>query len=228
MITFMAETTLNALLDRLYAASIDQETGLADYFAQRVAEQGSFWQKFDADDHRFLADKLVALDRDKALFCQQLCIALRAKRVVEAGTSHGVSTLQLAHAVQRVSTSDNKPGVVIATEYEPEKAAIARQHLKNVDLAAFVDLREGDLRETLQVIEGPVDFALIDIWIEMARPALELITPHLRPGAVVVTDNTATFADEYADYFEFIRSPANGFVTQTLPFSGGLELTVKL
>ena len=122
----------------------------------------------------------------------------------------------------------NEPGVVIATEYEPEKAAIARQNLQEADLSAVVDLREGDLRETLQVIGGPVDFALIDIWTEMARPALELIAPHLRPGALVVADNTRSHADEYADYFEFIRSPGNGFVTQTLPFSGGLELTVKL
>ena len=27
---------------------------------------------------------------------------------------------------------------------------------------------------------------LVDIWIAMARPALELVTPHLRPGAIVV------------------------------------------
>lgn len=221
-------TQLNALLDRLYAASIDQEAELAGYFAESTATGTPGWGMLNEDNHRFLADKLVALDRDKALFCQQLCIALRAKRVVEAGTSYGVSTLQLAHAVQLVAESDQKPGVVIATEYEPQKAAIARQNLEAANLTAFVDLREGDLRETLQVIEGPIDFALIDIWTEMARPALELIAPHLRPGAVIVTDNTRIYADEYADYFEFIHSPANGLVTQTLPFAGGLELTVKL
>ena len=40
------------------------------------------------------------------------------------------------------------------------------------------------------MIEGPVDFVLMDIWTEMARPALELIAPHLRPGAIVLADNT--------------------------------------
>ena len=77
-------------------------------------------------------------------------------------------------------------------------------------------------------IDGPVDFALIDIWTEMARPALERIAPHLRPGAVVVADNTTQFSDNYRDYFEFIADPANGLATQTLPFTGGLEMTVKL
>jgi predicted O-methyltransferase YrrM len=50
-------------------------------------------------------------------------------------------------------------------------------------------LREGDLRETLKTIEGPIDFALFDISTEMAL--LALIAPHLRPGAVVRADNTA-------------------------------------
>lgn len=215
------------MLDRLYASSVEQEKDIADFFAGRAGAGSKGWGTLDEDSTQFLADKLVALDRDKALFCHQLCVALRARRVVEAGTSHGVSTLQLAHAVQLVAAREHNPGVVIATEYEPNKAAIARRNLDAANLADVVDLREGDFRQTLQVIEGPVDFALIDTWIEMARPALELITPHLRPGAIVIADNTTTYADGYADYFAFINDPANGLVTQTLPFAGGLELTVK-
>jgi hypothetical protein len=30
-------------------------------------------------------------------------------------------------------------------------------------LSSFIGLREGDLRETLRQIEGPVDFMLVDI-----------------------------------------------------------------
>ena len=77
-------------------------------------------------------------------------------------------------------------GVVIGTEYEPNKAAAARAHFEQAGLSRFVDLREGDLRQTLKQIDGPVDFMLMDIWITMARPALELVTPHLRPGAIVI------------------------------------------
>ena len=32
----------------------------------------------------------------------------------------------------------------------------------------------------------------------------------------------------YRDYLEFIAHPANGFSTMTLPFTGGLEFTVRL
>jgi predicted O-methyltransferase YrrM len=95
-------------------------------------------------------------------------------------------------------------------------------------LTDLIDLREGDLRETLKVIEGPVDFVLMDIWTEMARPAMELITPHLRPGAVVIADNTVQSARGYAAFFDFVRDPANGLKTLTLPFEGGLEMVVKV
>ncbi|HKW49295.1 MAG TPA: class I SAM-dependent methyltransferase [Gemmatimonadaceae bacterium] len=123
--------------------------------------------------------------------------------------------------------SGNTP-LVIATEYEAEKASIARSHFAAAGLSHFVDLREGDLRETLIDLQGPIDFALIDIWTPMSRPALELIAPHLGTGAVVICDNTQQFRDAYNEYFAFVHDPRNGLRTTTLPFEGGLEFTVKV
>ena len=118
-------------------------------------------------------------------------------------------------------------GVVIGTEYEPEKARAARQHFEQSGLSNFIDLREGDLRDTLRSIDGPVDFMLVDIWIPMSRPALELVAPHLRPGAIVICDNTEQHRAAYADYFAFINDPTQRFRTMTLPFGGGLEMSVR-
>jgi predicted O-methyltransferase YrrM len=86
-------------------------------------------------------------------------------------------------------------GVVIGTEYEPEKVRAARDHFDEARLSNFIDLREGDLRQTLLQIEGPVDLMLVDIWIPMARPALELVTPHLRPGACAIRRKAAGHSD---------------------------------
>jgi predicted O-methyltransferase YrrM len=193
-------------------------------------------QRFQASDRppptddaikAFRSDKLVALDRDKAEFCYQLCRASNARRIVEAGTSYGVSTLYLAAAVRDNVRVAGGNGVVIGTEYEPAKAAAARAHFEQAGLSRFIDLREGDLRETLQQVDAPVDFMLVDIWIAMARPALELVAPRLRPGAIVVCDNTQQHRNDYADYFAFLADPANGFRTMTLPFQGGLEVSVR-
>jgi len=226
MTSVIRAAKLGALLDRLHARNSEESEALVGYFRQRAREGSLDWNRFDADTHRFLGDKLVALDRDKAELCHLLCRALQARRVVEAGTSFGVSTLYLAAAV-RENVGREGDGVVIGTEYEPAKAAAARAHFQEAGLAGFIDLREGDLRETLRDVGGPVDFMLIDIWTPMARPALELVAPHLRPGAIVAADNTTQFRDAYADYFAFVADPANGFRTLTLPFEGGFELSVR-
>ena len=138
-----------------------------------------------------------------------------------------MSTLYLAAAIRDNVHANGGSGVVIGTEYEPSKVIAARAHFEKANLSHFIDLREGDLRDTLKEIEGPIDFLLVDIWIDMARPALELVVPHLRTGAIVICDNTEQFRSEYADYFAFLNDAANSFRTMTLPFKGGLELSIR-
>jgi predicted O-methyltransferase YrrM len=217
---------LESLLATLHARSDEQLAALRSYDTERAKAAQPSAEDEAAQLKAFRSDKLVALDRDKAEFCYQLCRANNARRIVEIGTSYGVSTLYLAAAVRDNIGASGGQGVVIGTEYEPAKAEAARAHFAEAGLSRFIDLREGDLRETLKRIDGPVDFVLMDIWIAMARPALELVAPHLRPGAIVVCDNTEQYRSAYADYFAFLAEPANSFRTMTLPFDGGLELSV--
>ncbi len=219
------DSKLEALLNRLHAQSDTQIDETNAHFERREQEVAIDQENFYDDDmYRFLSDKMVALDRDKAEFCYLLCRSLRATRVVEAGTSFGVSTLYLAAAV-RDNLVEN--GVVIGTECEPKKVEIAQANFKEAGLSEFIELREGDLRQTLQDVGGPVDFMLVDIW-EVALPALELVSSSLRPGAIVACDNTTVDAAEYVDYFEFVNVPRNRFRTMTVPFEGGFELTVRV
>jgi predicted O-methyltransferase YrrM len=228
--SLLRDPELEALLSRLHAQSQAQEGEVNDYFARR-AREGTLkpGQRLDGDLEKFLADKMFALDPHKAEFCYLLCRSLRAARVVEAGTSFGVSTLYLAAAVRDTQLADRVAtrGIVIGTEYEPAKVEVARANFVEAGLADYIELREGDLRRTLRDLSGPVDFMLVDIW-EVALPALELVAPKLRRGAIVATDNTKAFADSYRDYFEFINDPKNRFRTLTLPFEGGLELSVRV
>jgi predicted O-methyltransferase YrrM len=221
-VSVIGDPKLEALLAGLHAQSDAQALAMRSFDAERTSEAEPPSPK---EASAFLRDKLVALDPDKAEFCYQLCRASNARRIVEIGTSYGVSTLYLAAAIRDNVRAGGGDGVVIGTEYEPNKAAAARAHFEQAGLSHLVDLREGDLRQTLKQIDGPVDFMLMDIWITMARPALELVTPHLRPGAIVIADNTRQYRSEYADYFAFLE--AQGFRTMTLPFNGGLEMSVR-
>src|SRR3989475_12794536 len=146
---------VDEVVNRLFTQSASQTQELMSYFSARAEEPSFDWNRFDTRTNQFLSDKLVALDRNKAEFCYQICRALGARRVVEAGTSFGVSTLFLASAVRdnvRRETQGHddgrgNPSVVIATESEPEKARMARSHFAEAGLTDLIDLREGDLRE---------------------------------------------------------------------------------
>jgi predicted O-methyltransferase YrrM len=221
--SIMNDPKLEAFLDALHAQSEGQSAAIDAYFRKRIAEGTLSWRGFDADTTAFFADKMVALEKDKAEFCYSLCRALRARRVVECGTSFGVSTLYLAAAIR-----DNGGGTVIATEWEKEKAQIARRNFDVAGVTDYIDLREGDLNETLASIDGLVDFVLLDIWTEAVMPAIRRVAPHLREGAVIVADNTTQSRPGYAAYFDYIADPKNRLRTLTLPFAGGLEMTVRV
>jgi predicted O-methyltransferase YrrM len=216
------DARLKILLNRLHAASDKQMTMLMDHFREQGGHSIGGSEQQIQTGRDFWRDKWVALEPAKAEFCYLLCRAMNVKRIVEAGTSFGVSTLYLAAAVR-----DNGGGSVIATEYEAEKAQAARTHWAEAGLDSYIDLRVGDLRETLKTLEGPIDFMLMDIWTPMARPAIALVAPHMGAGAVVITDNTTAFRESYGEYLAFLRDPANGFSSCTLPFEGGLEMSVK-
>lgn len=151
-----------------------------------------------------------------------LCRATGTTRVVEFATSLGISTLYFAAAVR-----DNGGGTVIGSEIVPEKAATARQNLADAGLAELVDLRVGDARETLRDLGGPVDFALIDGFPTgdgptLALQVMQIVAPQLRAGALVMNDNGE------ADYLAYVRDPANGFRSLSLPLKGSTELSVRV
>jgi predicted O-methyltransferase YrrM len=221
--SMLNDPKLEALLDALHAQSKGQDGAIDTYFTRRIKEGTLSWDGMDAETTTFFSDKMVALERDTAEFCYALCRALGAKRIVECGTSFGVSTLYLAQAVK-----DNGGGTVIATEWEAAKAKVERQNFAAAGLSQFIDLREGDLKYTLKVIDGPVDFLLLDIWAEAVMPAINSIAPRLRQGAVIIADNTQSARRGYETYFTFIADPKNRLRTLTLPFAGGLEMTVRV
>ncbi|KAF5587967.1 O-methyltransferase [Fusarium pseudocircinatum] len=174
-------------------------------------------------------DKFVALDPDKCAYVYLLLRSMKARFVVEAGTSFGVSTIYLALAVSQ--NAGAQPGKVIATENEPTKAVKARKYWSQAgdDIEKFIELRDGDLRETLKTdLPEQVDFLLLDIWTPLALPTLKLVKPRMKPGATVVADNTEAAKAGYKDLMAYLEDTTNGFKLTTLPYSGGLLVAVYL
>jgi predicted O-methyltransferase YrrM len=133
-----------------------------------------------------------------------------ATSIVEFGTSFGISTIHLALAAR-----DNG-GTVVGTELEPTKAARALENLMAAGVAASAEIRVGDALDTLRDgVGGQIDLVHLDGAFSLYRPVLELLEPHLRPGALVIAENGTP------PYLDYVRDTRNGYLSLPLPFDPG-------
>lgn len=210
------------LLGRLHAAADRQAPGLYLRFVSQVPRlllgRNLAWDRIESR----LDDQFIAVDPEQGVFLYLLARSMKARRIVEFGTSFGVSTLYLALAVR-----DNGGGVVISAERVEAKAERARAHLAEAGLESFVDLRVGDALTTLADLEGPIDLMLNDGFPAYALPVLKLVEPAMREGTIVVTDNVGAFRADYADYVRYLRDPAHGWMSTSLNLNEGTEFSVR-
>ena len=215
-------TSLAPLLDRLF----DQDE------AARGATRAAFADVTDADRARMMRSKTdyrdlyarlkdapLAVSRETGHLLYMLARSSRAKAIVEFGTSFGISTLHLAAGLR-----DNGGGRLITSEFEPSKAARARENLAAGGLIDLVEIREGDALKTLSKPICPIrsisccstaprrSTRISSIWSKTVS----------KPGAIIVADN----ADFSPDYLARVRTPGNGYMST--PFAEDVELTVRI
>jgi len=198
-------------------------------FVEAEQADGQILQQFSTieDPTQLLADTLAAESRDirgfyrgfaanflnvipeYGRFLYQCARVRKATRIVEFGTSMGVSTIYLAAALR-----DMGGGHVIGTELEPSKAARARANLEAAGLADLVDVRVGDARETLIDVGGDVDLVMLDGAFSLYLPILKLLEPSLKTGTPILAENAVGSA-----YLDYVRNPANGYLSQPIPIS---------
>ncbi len=214
---------VRAVLDRLHRAARGQTGGLARLGLSRLSDKLAKRTRSLAEEADQLKDLFICLSPKQGTYAYMVARSLRAQRIVEFGTSFGVSTIYLAAAVR-----DNGGGIVIGSEFEPGKIVKARAHIEEAGLRDQVEIREGDARETLADPGGPVDMLLLDGMKELYLPIVEMLKPHLRQGAVVLADNIWSYRRALAPYTAHMRDAANGFQSVTLYLGDGTEHSVRL
>ena len=208
-------------LDRLHRSARTDLFKIALLAPRVVPDFLGLRRRDDARLSRAMRTTYLPVTRAQGELLYVLARNLGARRVVEFGTSFGISTIYLAAGVK-----DNGGGVVIGSELDASKHAQARENLRQAGLDAYVDVRLGDARETLASVEAPIDMVLLDGWKEGYMPILTMLTPKLRPGAMVLADNIFTFKRTLRPYVEYMQSGEHGFVSTTLAISDGFELSV--
>src|SRR5262245_15349772 len=212
---------VKAVLDRLHAEArgdLFRMLGRAPTFLRSVLGKSLP----AAEMSRRFKDVYIPLSPPQGKLLYLVARSLDARRIVEFGTSFGISTLYAAAAAR-----DNGLGRVIGSELEPGKRAKAIAHLDEAGLGGVAEVRLGDALQTLRDIPPPVDLVLLDGWKDLYLEMIELLAPKLRPGAVVLADNVRTFKRALAPYLDYVQSGKNGFQSVTLPFPSGFEYSVR-
>ncbi|MEJ0017102.1 MAG: class I SAM-dependent methyltransferase [Acetobacteraceae bacterium] len=219
--TTLTKEPLASLLDRLFdeadAASADAGAVLADLSDEEQVRLMRSRTEYRALYGR-LRDVPLAVSRETGALLYMVARSSGARTVVEFGTSFGISTLHLAAALR-----DNGGGRLITCEFEPSKAARARNNLAAGGLLDLVEIREGDALQTLSVdLPETIDLLLLDGAKGLYPEILRLLENRLKPGALIVADN----ADDSPDYLAHVRTPAQGYLST--PFAEDVELSMRL
>lgn len=137
-----------------------------------------------------------------------------AQRIVEFGTSFGISTIYLAAAAADTG------GRVTGSEFHQHKAEKARANLTDAGLGDRAEIRVGDARETLAELDGPIDLLFLDGASDLYLDMLTLLEDRLTPGAWVISDN----ADHLAADTGFLAHVGDGsrYLTALLGTRKGL------
>jgi predicted O-methyltransferase YrrM len=208
---------LAPLLDRLFAeAEAATSPAIAEVPpAERERLLRSRTEYLDV--YTRLKDLWLPVSRQTGLLLYMLARGLRAQRIVEYGTSFGISTLFLAAALR-----DNGGGLLVGSEFEPGKVARARGHFSQAGLDDLIDLRPGDALQTLAGgLPDGIDLVLLDGAKPLYGDVLDLVEDRLRPGALVVADN----ADLSPDYVARVRG--SGHYT-SVAIAEDIELSMRV
>lgn len=209
----LADPNVAELLERLHSEADAQMPELRKQFGAR----GQNEQTPEAWPEQ-LRDFYLPVSREQGRFLYQTVRAVRPERVVEFGSSFGISATYLAAGLR-----DNGGGILIGSELIDQKAATARRHLSAAGLDEYADIRTGDARLTLADPGGSIDIVLLDGGPALYTEVLQMLVPHLRPGALVIADN---IDDDLHPYATWVREPANGFVSSSITLKGGTEYSI--
>lgn len=191
---------------------------LEEYAARNAAEipvlNGLTQAEFDSRQDEFLLPTGKAV----STFLNELIKATGAKTILELGMSYGYTSIYLGEAARATG------GRVITTEINPAKIAYAQAMHARAGLTDYIEIRQGDVRDTLAAARESFDIVLLDVWKDLYVECLQLFYPKLAPGAYVIADNMINMRDEALPYRAAIRTKPL-IDTVLLPLGHGIEVS---
>ena len=169
--------------------------------------------------------QMLAITADTGIFFSVLLRAIKARCILEVGTSAGYSTLWFADAMGRSHSTR-----IITIEMNPQKVEWALNNFKEAGLDKMIEIKQGIALDLLRKLKGKFDFVFLDADKENIIRYFDIVLPMLRIGGIIAADNML-----YPDHFRpAMRKYARHVQTRpnvqsvTVPIGMGEEITIKL
>ena len=116
-------------------------------------------------------------------FLELLVFGLRPRRVLEIGTYSGYGTVSMARALP-------PEGRIDSCEIDERHAEVARRYVAEAGHADRVTIHLGPAIETIERLEGELDFVFIDADKVNYVNYYEAVLPRLASNGLIAADNT--------------------------------------
>jgi predicted O-methyltransferase YrrM len=165
--------------------------------------------------------KMLNITPDTGEFLLLLVRALKARRVLEIGTSNGYSTLWLAQAVQPIG------GRVTTLEKSAFKTDLARSNFARAEMQSYIDSQLTDAGDYLKK-QGADSFDFVFLDSEREEyvgwwPDLQRV---LVAGGLLVADNAVSHTPELEPFRQAVLQTP-GYITSLVPVGKGELLVLK-
>lgn len=162
--------------------------------------------------------RMLNVPPEDARLLRLLAETIGAKKVVEIGTSNGISAIWFGLALRKTG------GHLLTHEIDPQRAALARENFAAAGVADLVTLVEGDAHQTVAKLTGPIDLVFLDADKPGYVDYLRKLLPLVRPGGLVLAHN---MSQRMADP-RFVKTITTNPELETLFYMQGAGMSVSL
>lgn len=169
--------------------------------------------------------EMLAITADTGIFFSVLLKAIKARRILEVGTSAGFSTLWFADAMGK-----NHSTRVITIEMNPQKVERALKNFKEAGVDKIIEIKQGIALDLLRKLKGKFDFVFLDADKENIIRYFDIVLPMVRIGGIIAADNMLYpdhFRPAMRKYARHVHTKPN-IQSVTVPIGMGEEITIKL
>ena len=169
--------------------------------------------------------EMLAITADTGIFFSVLLKAIKARRILEVGTSAGFSTLWFADAMGK-----NHSTRVITIEMNPQKVERASKNFKEAGVDKIIEIKQGIALDLLRKLKGKFDFVFLDADKENIIRYFDIVLPMVRIGGIIAADNMlypGHFRPAMRKYARHVHTKPN-IQSVTVPIGMGEEITIKL